>query len=82
MADEEPLTGGQPPPPGTGALLIRVWLEPGSDRPLRARITAGVSTSGREETTVVVTEARDVVVLVQRWLDGFLTEPPGADPQG
>jgi hypothetical protein len=82
MADEEPLTGGQPPTPGAGALLIRVWLEPGSDRPLRARITAGVSPTRHEETTVVVTEARDVVIVVQRWLDGFLTEAPGADPQG
>jgi large repetitive protein len=52
------------------------------DRPLRARITAGVSPTPHEETTVVVTEARDVVIVVQRWLDGFLTEAPGADPQG
>ena len=56
----------------TGLLIIRAWIEPGSEEPLRAqvRITSDVSTGFEREVTLVRSEA--VTATVQEWLASIL----------
>jgi hypothetical protein len=65
----------------SASLLVRVWLEGGTDG-FRARLTT-VDTSpghddGAELTVGVASSPSDVIRLVQTWLNVFLG--PGADP--
>lgn len=64
----------------SASLLVRVWLEGGTDG-FRARLTS-VDTSpgndGAELTVGVASSPSDVITLVQTWLTAFLG--PGADP--
>jgi hypothetical protein len=52
----------------TGLLIIRAWLEDGSERPLRAsvRLTTDVATGIEREFTV--TDADTVCAEVRAWL--------------
>ena len=57
--------GGSPP---TGILVIRVWREPESPVPFRARIIAG--SPERDEHTIGYARSRaGLVSAVNRWLD-------------
>ena len=57
--------GGSPP---TGILVIRVWREPESPSPFRARIIAG-SMEGDEHTIGYARSRKELVAAVNRWLD-------------
>ena len=57
--------GGSPP---TGILVIRVWREPESPAPFRARIIAG-SPEGYEHTIGYAGSREELVAAVNRWLD-------------
>jgi hypothetical protein len=55
-----------------GALVIRVWREPGVPG-FRGRVTYRLEVSETAETTVVVDTPERLHTAVQEWLDGFLT---------
>jgi hypothetical protein len=59
--------GGSPP---TGVLVIRVWREPESPAPFRARIIAG-SMEGGEHTIGYARSRTELVAAVNRWLDAM-----------
>ena len=61
----ERLNGGSPP---TGILVIRIWREPESPAPFRARIIAG-SPDGCEHTIGYAGSRAELVAAVNRWLD-------------
>ncbi len=58
----------------TGLMIIRAWIEEGSEQPLRAqlRIVDDVATGIERAVTLVQPEA--VSATVQQWLDDFRTE--------
>lgn len=60
------------PPPPTGLLIIRAWLEQGSSEPLRAQLRrcTDISAGLDREFTLVRVEA--VSTAVQEWLADFL----------
>lgn len=55
----------------TAALLIRIWLEDGSDQ-LRARVTAvnGQAPEG-DHTVALASSTGDVIRALRDWLDEF-----------
>jgi len=53
----------------SAALLVRVWLEEGSDG-FRARVTA-LSDSAAQSTLVVTSSPSDVIDAVREWLEVF-----------
>jgi hypothetical protein len=55
-----------------GALVIRVWREPGVPG-FRGRVTYRLEVSEAVETTVAVDTPERLHTAVQEWLDGFLT---------
>jgi hypothetical protein len=62
----------------SAALLVRVWLEDGTDE-FRARLTAVGGAGPDEDVTVAVTSSpSDVLVAVGDWLHRFTR--PGTDP--
>jgi len=59
----------------TAALLVRVWLEDGTES-FRARVTAVAPTAPAEGATVAVASSpADVLAAVRTWLDEFLGQP-------
>jgi hypothetical protein len=62
---------GGPPPQAT--LVIRVWRDPESPEPFRARIIAG-SLEGDEPTVSYARGRAEVVAAVNRWLDSIPDE--------
>jgi len=65
----------------SAALLIRVWVEEGSDG-FRGRVssidTSGGAAGESEVTFAVASSPSDVMVAVRRWLDDFTG--PAPDP--
>jgi hypothetical protein len=58
-----------------GTMVIRAWLEPAHDHPLRARLTS--SRPGQDTEFVEAAADTDAVLLaVRRWLD-LLQAPEG-----
>jgi hypothetical protein len=60
------------------ALLVRVWVEEGSDQ-FRARLTAldtsGASgAAGEQQTIAVVASPSDAADALRRWLEDFLRQ--------
>jgi hypothetical protein len=58
----------------SAALLIRVWIEDGTDG-FRARLTSlgtpGDDATGEEMTVAVAASPGDVLAAVRHWLEGF-----------
>lgn len=55
----------------SAALLVRVWLEDGTEH-FRARVTA-VGVHGSEDRTVALAASTsDLIAAVSKWLDDFL----------
>lgn len=52
----------------TGLLIIRAWLEPGSDRPLRAHLRVTSDVANGFERTATFTSPGDVARVVTTWL--------------
>jgi hypothetical protein len=59
-----------------GAIVVRVWIEPGADqlKGLRARITSSPNLSTTGEMIRVASTREEILAAVGSWLDGFLTE--------
>jgi hypothetical protein len=56
----------------SSALLVRVWLEGGTDE-FRARVTAvGLDTSEEDRTVALASSPREVMDAVGNWLDRFV----------
>ena len=64
-----------PDRPATGALVVRVWVEPHPTAPLRAVVTWTVGTGSEEPTTQTAAAVDEVCELVRTWLLSILDEP-------
>ena len=61
------------------ALLVRVWLEGGTDR-FRARVSAvGPDDAADYRTIAVAASPGDVLDAVRHWLDEFLSDGTATD---
>jgi len=63
-----------PPSERTGVLVLRVWIEAGSERGLRARITTEDAVGSGERVSVVAGSVEQVVQFVEQWVQGFVSE--------
>ena len=63
-----------PPSERTGVLVLRVWIEAGSDSGLRARITTEDELGSRERVSAVAGSVEQVVQFVEQWVKGFVAE--------
>jgi hypothetical protein len=57
----------------TGVLVLRVWIEAGSESGLRARITTEDELGSQERVSVVAGSVEQVVELVEQWVQGFVS---------
>jgi hypothetical protein len=64
-----------PGPERAGVLVIRVWLEAGSERP-RVRIIARVNVTEGRETTHAASSVDEVCALVRDWMTEFTGRSP------
>lgn len=55
-----------------GLLVIRVWAENGSERPLRAQLRVSVDTTLGFERTLTLCDPEEVEAEVRAWLDEML----------
>ncbi len=55
----------------TGVLVLRVWIEAGTDE-FRARITAESELGAEERVTVVASSLDEIIEFVRRWVQEFL----------
>jgi hypothetical protein len=60
----------------TGVVVVRVWLEPGHEQGLRARITATDLATSREM-TVSAASIDEIVEIVRAWIDSFVRAGDG-----
>jgi hypothetical protein len=60
------------PPPRTGLLIIRVWIEDGSEQPLRAQVSVTHDVAGGIEQSVTLVRADDVARFVDDWIAEML----------
>jgi hypothetical protein len=60
----------------TGIVVVRVWLEPGHEHGLRARITATDLATSREMTALAAS-IDEIVAIVRAWIDSFVTAGDG-----
>jgi hypothetical protein len=65
-------------PSNTGLLIIRAYLEAGSQSPLRAEIRLTSDVSAGIERTLTLIDRDRVSEVVQRWLDDILKTDAGA----
>ena len=61
-----------PPSERTGVLVLRVWIEAGSESGLRARITVEDELGSHERVSVVAGSIEQIVEFVEQWLKGFV----------
>ena len=63
----------------SAALVVRVWLEGGTDA-FRARVTAvAADAPGEDHTIAVASSPREVTAAVGHWLEQFLGHAPVTD---
>jgi hypothetical protein len=60
----------------TGLLVIRVWLEQGSQQPLRAQIRLTTDVSTGLERAMTLTEVDAACEAVRSWLEQMLAGTP------
>ena len=71
------------PPPRVGAhglLIIRAWVEDGSDEPLRAEVRITNDVSAGFQRTVTLARADEVRATVEAWLADVLEASVSAGP--
>jgi hypothetical protein len=66
---------GDPAAPGTGVLIVRVWIEQGSTQPLRAHVRCTTDISSGDERSMTLTRVDAVCQAVQNWLEEMLAAP-------
>jgi hypothetical protein len=59
----------------TGLLIIRAWVEEGSQEPLRAHVRVSDDISSGIEREVALVHLDTVMELVDAWLHGIVDEP-------
>jgi hypothetical protein len=64
------------PPPRTGLLIIRAWIEDGSEDPLRAQVSVTHDVAGGIEHTLTLVRAADVTQVVDDWILEMLGPAP------
>jgi len=55
----------------TGVLVLRVWIEAGTDE-FRARLTAESELGTGERVTAVAGSLEEIVEFIRRWVDEFV----------
>jgi hypothetical protein len=62
----------------TGVLIIRAWVEAGSDEPLRAQVRSvnDIAFDGVRASTIIQTEG--VMTLVSAWLQEIVGDRPSS----
>ena len=58
----------------TGVLVLRVWIEPGGEDGLRARITASDDLERAEQRSVAAASVDDVVRVVREFVERFVEQ--------
>jgi hypothetical protein len=58
----------------TGLLIIRAWVEQGSDKPLRARIRLTTDVAAGFERELTFADIKAVSVAVETWLGAVLAD--------
>lgn len=56
----------------TGLMIIRTWVEPGSSKPLRARIRLTRDIGASFENDITLTDIPAITAAVELWLEDFL----------
>jgi transposase-like protein len=56
----------------TGVLVLRVWIEAGSEE-FRARITAESELGAGERVTAVAGSLDEILEFIRRWVDDFIS---------
>jgi hypothetical protein len=62
---------GVPTGERTGVLVLRVWIEAGSDE-FRARITAESELGSADRVTAVAASMEEILDFIRDWVDEFL----------
>jgi len=62
----------------TGLLIIRAWIEEGSEEPLRVQVRSVDDVSAGVERTQTLARVEEVVAAVQAWLTDFVSGHPPA----
>ena len=57
----------------TGVVVVRIWLEPGHDDGLRARVTATDLATNRE-TSAAAASVDEIVRIVRAWIESFVRD--------
>jgi len=55
----------------TGVLVVRMWVEPGHETGLRARITQTLDTSGTEREISAASSADEICDVMKKWTEDF-----------
>ncbi|MFD5450597.1 hypothetical protein ACWDTR_23680 [Streptomyces sp. NPDC003470] len=61
----------------TGVMILRVWVEEGSARPLRAHVRATADIASGVERDMTLTRVDAVCRVVREWLEEMLVDPDG-----
>jgi hypothetical protein len=61
----------------TGVLVLRVWIEAGTEW-FRARLTAESELGSGERVTVVAGSLEEILEFVERWIEEFVDRAKGA----
>ena len=54
-----------------GVMIVRIWVEPGHEHGLRARLTESSDLASREQTTHSAATVDEIVALVRAWAERF-----------
>jgi hypothetical protein len=63
----------------TGLLVIRIWVEAGSDVGIRARITRTLDLEAERSSVVYASSIEDVAAAVSSWLRAFVAATSSPD---
>ena len=59
----------------TGVVILRVWIEAGTDE-FRARMTAETALGSGERVTAVAASLDEILEFIRRWVEEFRAPPP------
>jgi hypothetical protein len=62
-------------PQRAGVLVVRVWMEAGSQQP-RVRVVAKVDVDGGRELTYAASSVDEICARIRDWMAEFLADPP------
>jgi hypothetical protein len=56
----------------SGVMIVRIWIEPGHENGLRARLTESNDLASREQTSYAAASVEEIVELVRAWAERFV----------